>query len=371
MILKEKDPLNSTDPRIKAGFDAERQMAHYLQRAFGKDAECYVLNDLRIELDGDFAQIDHLVVTRFGFFIIESKAGGIVVTKRGDWERQFDGRSMGMQSPVNQAEEQGRILRGLLQENRESLRSKYFFGKLQGGFQAALVEVLVAVSDKGTIRAEIEVPELDKSDNIPKRIRSRLDELTEKAKILSLKNLFSTEVFWEMPAHDVEAVARFLVAEHKPQKQDAPSISEKSFQPRTEEIVVKSPADLRNGFVPRAGAKCPKCATGKLVRRSIARSDGTETDFLCCSEYPQSCKALFPLVALPVNQDVPEQSSSTSPVSDVNLNEGDACPKCKTGRLKRRQAKDKPSFLGCSNYPKCRFTDYKMAAAMKTQDRVD
>ena len=49
-------------------------MAHYLKRAFGDTSDIYVFNDLRLLRRGEIAQIDHLVVHRWGFAIIESKA---------------------------------------------------------------------------------------------------------------------------------------------------------------------------------------------------------------------------------------------------------------------------------------------------------
>ena len=131
MILKAIDPISTTNPRIKSGYDAERQMAHYLKREFGKRNDCFVLNDLRLTTDEDdndeVAQMDHLLVTRFGFFVIESKAGDINVDARGQWIR--DGK--GMPSAVIQAERQGKLLRELIQANREMLRGKYLFGKIQ------------------------------------------------------------------------------------------------------------------------------------------------------------------------------------------------------------------------------------------------
>ena len=70
------------DPRRRAGYEAEKQMAHYLGRAFGADRRVAVLHGLRLEdearpdVDGgpSVAQIDHLVLHRYGAFIVESKS---------------------------------------------------------------------------------------------------------------------------------------------------------------------------------------------------------------------------------------------------------------------------------------------------------
>jgi len=39
------------------------------------------------------------------------------------------------------------------------------------------------------------------------------------------------------------------------------------------------------------------------------------------------------------------------------IGEGMPCPKCNDGKLVKRKAKTE--FLGWSNYPKCKFTDYR------------
>ncbi|MEO1407846.1 MAG: nuclease-related domain-containing protein, partial [Pseudomonadota bacterium] len=126
MIVKppSTDP-RPTDPRLRAGIQAERQMAYYLHRAFATSSNLYVINDLRLvdpeQPEPDprtggsspgVAQIDHLVLHRFGAFIVESKSVTGTVTVRDDgggdeWTRS----GKGMPSPLRQAERQGEFLR--------------------------------------------------------------------------------------------------------------------------------------------------------------------------------------------------------------------------------------------------------------------
>lgn len=133
MILKEKEFTNPSDPRRKAGEEAEKQMAFYLQRAFRKRDDCFVINDLSITHDGEPAQIDHLIVSPYGLVIIESKSchSTIIVDEFNRWARTFNGKPEGMQSPVLQAEEQGKILMGLLRSNTERLLGKMLMGNVQ------------------------------------------------------------------------------------------------------------------------------------------------------------------------------------------------------------------------------------------------
>ncbi|MCR9115470.1 MAG: NERD domain-containing protein, partial [bacterium] len=74
MIAKESNATQPTDKRQLAGFNAEKQMAFYLRRAFGESSDVFVFNDLRIVRNDEVAQIDHLVLHRYGFAIVESKS---------------------------------------------------------------------------------------------------------------------------------------------------------------------------------------------------------------------------------------------------------------------------------------------------------
>src|SRR6266571_4206830 len=101
MIVKELEPLAADDPLGKAGRRAEEQMAHYLRREFKDDANMRVFHGLRLERDGDAAQIDHLILHRYGMIIVESKSvtTRIKTNELGEWTRWFNGGAKGMPSP--------------------------------------------------------------------------------------------------------------------------------------------------------------------------------------------------------------------------------------------------------------------------------
>ncbi len=74
LILKDRREREPTDRFDAAGMKAERQLAHYLKRAFGDAKDIFVFNDLRVVHEGEVAQIDHLLLHRSGLIIIESKS---------------------------------------------------------------------------------------------------------------------------------------------------------------------------------------------------------------------------------------------------------------------------------------------------------
>lgn len=312
-----------------------------------------MLNDLRITHGGDTAQIDHLVVSPYGLCIIESKSvhGKIIINKHNEWSRTFNDKAEGMSSPVQQGQEQGKIIKELLIFNCEKLLGKLLFGKFQKGFKYCPIWVYVAISDSGIIEREIDVPELFKSDQIVKAIEKKLAECKKQNSLLSL----SLDVGWEMEVDETKAVAEFLFSQHKAKSQPSSSGLEKSNF-TSQVTTAKSP---EKSLVPKSGAICPECGKHKLLRKSVARSDGTETDFLACAGYPRGCKAIFALIAVPKTQTqkVPANADEFLISTYFKFRLGDKCPGCEKGTLVKRKAKTE--FLGCSLYPKCKFTDYR------------
>jgi len=128
-ILKTKDFLENTSARQASGDRQEKDVAFYLRRAFKDDPNILVLNDYRFTHNGEAAQIDHLIVHRAGFIVIESKSiyGEVKVNAQGEWSRSYKGQWSGMPSPIRQAELQMELLRDFLSDNVEA-----FLGKLLG-----------------------------------------------------------------------------------------------------------------------------------------------------------------------------------------------------------------------------------------------
>lgn len=313
MIVKEKKFSPSTDPRVRAGDEAEKDMAFRLGRRFSQEPNVHIINDLRIVHEGNTFQIDHLLVTPVGLFIVESKSVHCPVTikvwddKREHWSRNFDGKTEGIDSPVLQADEQGRLLKIFMRDNTEQMLGK-MIGLVQKGFGYCPIITFVAISSSGVI--EVASGTLHKSvlkaDEIAPEIARQIASLKKKANLLNL----SLDTGWEMTEEEAAKVASFLVSAHcekQPQRKEAPLPSKASPLP----VITQA------GTVPRVGASCPKCGIRKLVRKSVNRSDGTETDFLACGGYPQDCTQIFALTTKPIEApkaEVASQAGGTKPI---------------------------------------------------------
>jgi hypothetical protein len=199
MIFKELDPFDGQGKMEVAGRRAEEQMAFYLRRFFGSSEDVDVLNYLRIDLNGEVAQMDHLVLHPYGLLIVESKSvsDSVQITDDGQWKRWFNRKPSGMPSPITQAKMQAALLKELLEK---TVKQKGFFDQVR-------LDVLVAISDGGTIQwpASGSLSEVCKADQVPDRINQRVDQfrrIRQEPDILTSKYRRS--------------IADFLLKVHKP-----------------------------------------------------------------------------------------------------------------------------------------------------------
>lgn len=103
--------------KIKAGDRGERMAAHVLDTHYGKSENWVLLHDLRVEHDGEVAQIDHLLISRcLDFWLLESKnfANGVKINQHGEFLTFFEGRPRGVDSPIEQGRRHMRIMQRLL-----------------------------------------------------------------------------------------------------------------------------------------------------------------------------------------------------------------------------------------------------------------
>lgn len=219
MIIKPYVARHETDPRLKAGVGAEKQMAHYLDRHFAARERFLVLHDLRFEFEGEIAQIDHLVVHPYGVAIIESKSVSTAVRLNavGEWERRRNGSWAGMPDPLLQAERQARLLRRLLSSREEELLDKFLLGTLQGTFGFMATDVFAAISDEGRIERahKGQAPNAKKADAIPRAVEDIVDQHRRDNRLLSV----NVAAFFKAPRdfnkEECSRVARFLFARHR------------------------------------------------------------------------------------------------------------------------------------------------------------
>jgi len=218
MIVKELDPLQFGDPLARAGRRTEEQMAFYLRRAFAAAEDIRVFHDLRLEHKGEIAQIDHLVLHRWGIVLIESKSvtTTLRVNRQGEWARRVYGRWQGMPSPVLQVKRQGDLLKTLLGENVERLLGKVL--GLQFRFGHMPVDYLVAISDGGIIErvGNPDLPEVCKSDQVTERVDAFVKRYRKANSLMSVIATDSKDAWHTLRPQEMQRISDFLLLNHSP-----------------------------------------------------------------------------------------------------------------------------------------------------------
>ncbi len=224
MIVKDRPAHPHTDPLRRAGDRAETQMAHYLKRAFASDPAVHVFHDLRLEHEGEVAQLDHLILHRSGAIVVESKSvtSAVRINERDEWARLWNGRWTGMPSPVLQARRQADHLRKLLDAHREALLGTFMFGLVQKGFGAFIVDVVVAISDDGVVEHRGTLAEVRKADQVPDRVKALMQEHQRLARPLSADPRSKAWGLTISPEEFVR-VSAFLRAKHHDPRAEAAS----------------------------------------------------------------------------------------------------------------------------------------------------
>lgn len=115
---RQKEWLATELRNTRTGIQGEKSAAHFLDNHLGASRNWMVLHDLRISVEGETAQIDHLLVGRAGLLLLETKTfgGDITVNEYGEFSVQYPGeRVFHIPSPYEQSRRHGNVLHKLLQ----------------------------------------------------------------------------------------------------------------------------------------------------------------------------------------------------------------------------------------------------------------
>lgn len=202
--------------KAAAGWRAEAALQHYLKRALADGRSVHLISGLRIECDGEAAEIDHLVISRYGVVIVESKSVStrVRINEFAEWSRFVDGEWRGMASPVIQCERQGEFLKRLLIAKAPHLISKY--ASLGLGFRSFLSDAVVAISDNGIIErpAGMAAGVVLKADQVPDRVREIIRQQRWKTSFWANFWRRPRDLKFKISKREAERIAAFLRASH-------------------------------------------------------------------------------------------------------------------------------------------------------------
>ncbi len=257
MILKDKDRQPLENKYEIAGDKAERQMAFYLKREFGDSKDIYIINDLRLVDEDDVAQIDTLLIHPFGFIIIESKSvvGTIKVNKYGEWSRIYDGKEMGIASPIEQANRQKKFLLKYLNRYGKNLFKQNLINKFfKANYEDLKFDIFIAISDSGIVNRDgFESNIVLKADNIPRDIRELIDGYYS-----DFNSLNPLKIPKRLGDDSLKRIGRFLKDKHKRRETTKNSLQKSKIDAINTKKVSKRVDKSKNTLT------CSKCKSSNI-----------------------------------------------------------------------------------------------------------
>lgn len=116
---KQKDWLYKELKNLRTGIQGEKDAAYYIDTYYRDSQNWAVLHDLRLKIDDEIAQIDHLLVGRAFMIALETKNfnGNVSINEYGEFSVTYaNGDAYGIPSPLEQSKRHERLLRKLLDQ---------------------------------------------------------------------------------------------------------------------------------------------------------------------------------------------------------------------------------------------------------------
>lgn len=269
---------------IRAGEKGEHDAAYEIELWFGRSPHWASIHDLRIEVDGLAAQIDHVLINRFAeMWLLESKsfAEGVSVNEHGEWTRWWHRSPTGMSSPIEQNRRHIELVRRVF--NDGLLRPPRRLGLVP---MKPAIRSLVLVSNSARIgRPKRKIDGLDqviKAEQLKTRLFDEFDHVPD----------------WKMVGiigkEGLDAFARSVAALHRPASVDWASrfgLSAAASQESAAQAVQTAPAAPRRQTGNDATrGECARCRRG--VSDAVVRYCEEHVDEFGAALYCMRCQPI-------------------------------------------------------------------------------
>jgi hypothetical protein len=243
---QQKEWLSKELWNTRRGIEGERSAAHYLNNYLASSKNHMLLHDLRIVVEDEVAQIDHLIIGRAFFILVETKTfgGDITLNEHGEFSVQYPGqRIFGIPSPLQQSRRHENVLHKLLQRLEIKPRT--------GGRQR--MEHVVLVDPKRSIQRpdpkKLDSSYLVKADQYPdwhkKWADSDLGFFETMTALADLRGQDTVKNWAEMIARQ-HRPANLLDLPDFMRPKEVPTTAAPSPKPQSKPNVAKSPTPMSN-----------------------------------------------------------------------------------------------------------------------------
>lgn len=263
---KQKYLIESDLKNLKKGYQKEKENAYLIDFEFKNSKNVHIIHDLRLEHNGRVAQIDHILLSRFGIEVLESKSFSGIVSIKSDnsLEVKYKEKIIAQPNPLEQAKRHELVIKEILKDNN---------------LLTNMIGVNLEISSKvlfnpNTVVSNDPMPNgFVKADNF---FKDRIDSIDNMGFVQIYKSAFGLQKI-----DNILNIANFLISQHKPLNFDYRN----KYKIKKEKI-----EEVQNNKLMDVEIKCPKC-DGVLVKRELKnkkyQDKYSNNEFLGCSNYPK------------------------------------------------------------------------------------
>jgi ssDNA-binding Zn-finger/Zn-ribbon topoisomerase 1 len=256
--------------KLKSGFEAEKENAYYLNFEFEKSKHLILLHDIRLAHDGRTAQFDHLLISRFGIELLETKSskGQMTIREDGSINFKYGEHIYTYPNPLEQSRRHGIVLRDFIDSKDLLSKRIYLFGGIE-------ITSKVLINPKTTLTNK-KLPEgFERADSFVSKRRKEIDGLGIFKVLSTVSKGYSMD--------KAKEIAQMLVNAHNPVDFDY------TMKFKMKKEVIKKAEEKPQ--VENDVKLCPRCNEGKLVVKKIksqkAKEKYNNDEFMGCDRYPK------------------------------------------------------------------------------------
>jgi len=204
---EKRDMIERELRTVRAGLKGEQEAAYLIDFDLKETSKTGIIHDLRMEIGGRVAQIDHLLIHRtLNIFVLETKHfnAGMKITEDGEFLRwnQYKNRFEGMPSPLAQNERHIAVLKDAFKQIEMPTRLGI---RLSPVFHSY---VLVSPNSRIDRPKNFDTSRIVKADMVLKTLEKQLDKEGVLETLGSMSRFISKDT--------LEDIGRKLVAMHQP-----------------------------------------------------------------------------------------------------------------------------------------------------------
>lgn len=268
-----KNKIDREIRNIRSGIAGEKEAAYNINFHYENSKNWMVIHDLRLQHQGQSAQIDHLLINRFmEVYVCESKrfGEGITINEHGEFSAYYQGKAYGIPSPIEQNHRHITLLERLFDQGDIALPVRLGLKLKPKCYSLILIANNARITRPKNGKVVQGLDRIIKNEQVYKRIHKDIDEEKIFSMFASASKIISRET--------LQTFAENLAALHTPLSVDwkarfgiANELAAETACPDAEKLPHENTDPQTTGQLPHEDKRLFCAACKKTVTANVAR----------------------------------------------------------------------------------------------------